>query len=156
MHLVILSYNRNCIYFLTGHVGTILYHMSITLKKPGWRSILWSKLTLGFLILLAIGLSISVFDRFKIERQMAERRNEKETQLNLLKERKEVLEDKVKYLSEDSGVEAEVRKHFDVAKEGEQVVVLLENDNKSNELTLSTTSQNSEENKGFWSWFIPW
>lgn len=87
---------------------------------------------------------------------MSERRSEKESQLEILKERKAVLEDKVKYLSDDSGVEAEVRKHFDVAKAGEQVIVLLEDDSKIDELTLSTTSLNSKENKGFWSRLFSW
>jgi len=130
--------------------------MSITLKKSSWKSVLWSRVTLAILLVLVIGLSFSVYNRFKIERQMAERRTEKEQQLNLLKERKDSLEEKVKYLSNDSGVEAEVRKHFDVAKEGEQVVILLEDERVPIDLSLSTTSQNNQAANSFWSWLFPW
>ncbi len=130
--------------------------MPINLKKSSWRSVLWSKLTLGVLVVLVIGLSISVYDRFLIEREMAARRFEKEKQLELLKVRKNTLEDKVKYLSNDSGVEAEVRKHFDVARAGEQVVVLLEDERENNEGDLSTTSDNNQAANSFWSFLIPW
>ena len=86
---------------------------------------------------------------------MAERRQEKEKELQELKERKAVLEEKVEYLSDDSGIEAEVRKHFDVAKAGEQVVILLENERAETDI-LSTTSENTKTGNGFWSWLIPW
>ena len=129
--------------------------MAINLKKSGWRGILWSKLTLAVLLILAVGLSFSVYDRFKIERQMAERRHEKEKELEQLKERKALLEEKVEYLSDDSGIEAEVRKHFDVAKAGEQVVILLEDERPDTD-PLSTTSENAKTDQSFWSRLIPW
>ncbi len=130
--------------------------MPINLKKSNWRSILWSKITLGVLVVLVIGLGISVYDRFTIEREMAERRFEKEKQLEEMKVRKATLEERVKYLSDDSGVEAEVRKHFDVARAGEQVVVLLEDERENNEVDLSTTTENNQVTNSFWSWLIPW
>lgn len=130
--------------------------MAINLKKSNWRSIIWSKITLAVLLVFVIGLGISVYDRFIIEREMASRRFEKEKQLEEMKVRKATLEERVKYLSDDSGVEAEVRKHFDVAKAGEQVVVLLEDERENTEIGLSTTSYNTQAANSFWPWLLPW
>jgi cell division protein FtsB len=129
--------------------------MAIILKKASWWRILESKFILGVLLVIILGLGISVYDRFVIEREMAGRRAEKEKELTNLKERKQVLEEKVNYLSNDRGVEAEIRKHFDVAREGEQVVVLLEDERNLDEI-LSTSTQNSQVANSFWSSLIPW
>jgi hypothetical protein len=42
--------------------------------------------------------------------------------------RKSILEEKVEYLSGERGVEEEIRTHFDVAKEGEKVIILMGED----------------------------
>ena len=37
-----------------------------------------------------------------------------------------MLDQEVEALQDDFGVEAEIRRHFDVAKEGEQVVIIID------------------------------
>lgn len=97
-------------------------------------------------------LGMSVFDRFTIERDMANRRATAEAELQSLHERKAQLQEKVDYLSADAGIEAEIRKHFDVVREGEQVVVILDEDTKD----PSTTAEFEVKPESFWSRFLPW
>lgn len=113
-----------------------------------------SYITLGLLLILAVWLAFSVYDRFVIEREMLERRNDKQAELDRLQNRKAELEAEVEYLGQESGVEAEIRKHFDVAKEGEQVVVLI--DKTKDDQKSTSSSKVAPEKKSFWSKLIPW
>lgn len=114
-----------------------------------------NKKVITFLVLLlSVALSFSVYDRFVVEREVVGRLSETEAEYEDLQLRRDVLEDKVEYLRDDRGVEAEIRKHFDVAGEGEQVVVLLEDERS--EVVTTTESVRIEEKTSFWSWLIPW
>ena len=59
---------------------------------------------------------------------MAARRAEAEGELNQLQERADALKNQVEYLKDEDGVESEIRKHFDVVRDGEQVVIIVEDD----------------------------
>ncbi len=112
-----------------------------------------SYITAGVLLALCVGLSLSVYDRYVIEREVSGRLSEKEMEREEVTNRKASLEEKVEYLNGEQGVEAEIRKHFDVAKEGEQVVVLVENDRDEQ---ATSSLKNSESKGSFWSRFLPW
>ncbi len=58
--------------------------------------------------------------------EMAERRELEEATVETLQKRKDDLEKQVQYLSDERGIEAEMRRQFDVALEGEQVVVIVD------------------------------
>ncbi len=74
--------------------------------------------------LCALLLARSVFERYQVEREMAARTMAAQNDLSVLEERAQVLETRVEYLEGARGVEEEIRKNFDVAKQGEQVVIL--------------------------------
>ena len=114
-----------------------------------------SRITLGVMLSVCVALVFSVYDRYVIERKMSERRADKEAELQLLEERKTDLEERVEYLSDERGVEAEIRRHFDVAKEGEQVVVLIE-DEQADSNYEADTEPPDQETESFWSWLRPW
>lgn len=94
-------------------------------RKKNIFDYIYSKPTIAVLMILVGFLAVSVYERYQVEREMAERRVATEEEYNLLQERKIELQKKVDYLAGERGIEEEVRKHFDVAKEGEQVVILL-------------------------------
>lgn len=100
-------------------------------------------------------LSFAVYDRYVVEQDVRERRHDAELELEQLKARKAELEERVDYLSNEQGLETEIRRHFDVSKEGEQVVVLM-----GETATLTPTvriEQDTEiEDQGFWRNLIPW
>lgn len=95
-------------------------------EKRKIKAILFSRITLVVLLVPIVFLGFSVFDLLQKEREVSKRRIEREGELHRLHERAAVLEAKVEMLKSDRGIEAEIRDRYDVAKEGETVVVILE------------------------------
>lgn len=94
-------------------------------RKKSFTDYFYTKPVIAVLLIVVGFLSVSVFERFQIEREMAARRIAAEAEYQALEARKADLEDKVDYLSGERGIEEEIRKHFDVAKTGEKVIILL-------------------------------
>ncbi len=123
-------------------------------KKSWWQKVLLSRLTLVLLLLACFGLSFAVYDRYQVERDMYDRRLNSEAELRREAERKQVLEERVEYLNNEQGLEAEIRRHFDVARDGEQVVVIVgESEDNS---TTSSAIVNIKTSEFFWSRWWPW
>ncbi len=97
-------------------------------QKNTFSSVIFSKFTLILLIIVALYFATSVYERYRVERDMADRRASVEMQYEDLEARKAALTDRVDYLKGDSGIESEIRKNFDVAKEGEQVVIIVDDE----------------------------
>lgn len=95
-------------------------------KKKKLTDYLYSRPVLAVLGIVVILTAFAVYQRFVVEREMAARRMEVEKEKQELIQRKAELEEKVEYLSGERGIEEEIRKHFDVAKEGEQVVIIVD------------------------------
>jgi cell division protein FtsB len=95
-------------------------------RKANLTTLFFSKFTLVIVILVSLYLSVSVYKRYTVEREMSGRRSDAENEYRELEARRDTLLDKVEYLRADSGIESEIRKHFDVAREGEQVVIILD------------------------------
>ena len=109
------------------------------------------------LLFVSFILVFSVYERYVIEREMAERRREAETELTELKKRKAELEAKVEYLGNEEGIEAEIRTHFDVAREGEQVVIIVDDTESETGIAASVQpARVSDAEGGFWASFFPW
>ncbi len=104
-------------------------------EKRSWRLILkswWFVVLLGVLTLL---LTFVVYDRYLIDREMSHRRAEAEEKLQHLEERKMLMQDKVDYLESERGIEAEMRRNFDVAQPGEQVVIIIDDKSETSSVT---------------------
>ncbi len=101
-------------------------------EKRSWRVVFRSWWFVAVLGLVCLLLALVVYDRYTIEREMAARRAEAEAQVQALKERQASIEDKVRYLESERGMEAEMRRNFDVAQPGEQVVIILDEDTPQN------------------------
>lgn len=132
--------------------------MALLRKNNWWQAVLYSRFTLVGLGLLIILLAFAVYDRYVIEREVADRRADQEAELQTLEARQEELEEKVRYLDDEQGVEAEIRRHFDVAIEGEDVVILVDNkDSASNTGNPISWKDNKERSWwNFWRVLIPW
>lgn len=94
-------------------------------KLKNWYS---SRVTQGIVLFLAILVLLSALNRYLIAADMADRRTAVEAEIHSLETRRQSLEEEVKYLSNERGIEAEMRRQFDVAREGEQVVIILEDE----------------------------
>lgn len=84
---------------------------------------------------VAVLVFFGAYDRFLVDKEISEKENNLEEEINTLEERKKTLEKEVDYLSSDRGVEAEIRRQFDVAREGEQVVIIIKDEDKENSTT---------------------
>lgn len=100
--------------------------MSLLRKKRLWQQVLVSPLAIIILLGICIAFSFAVHDRYSVEREMASRREKSEVELKRENEKLEKLQKEVDRLNNKQGIEAEIRKNFDVAREGETVVILVE------------------------------
>ena len=122
-------------------------------QKRKLRGVINSRYTQAFILLLAFGIGYSAYTRYEIAMEMQSRRQVAEAEANALETRKFELETEVEYLSSERGQEAEVRRQFDVALPGEQVVVILEDQSDGPEiLPLSTSTNESEDKKWYQFW----
>jgi cell division protein FtsB len=104
-------------------------------QKRKIRAVLGSRITQVIILVITAWVLLSVYERFLIAREMSERREAVEQEIEALTNRKNNLEAEVKYLSNERGIEAEMRRQFDIAREGEQVVIIVEDENKPVETT---------------------
>lgn len=116
-------------------------------QKRKLRAVINSPYTQGVILFVALWVGWSAYVRYDIAMEMVERREVAEQEAAALEARKEALEEQVQYLSSDRGIEAEMRRQFDVALPGEQVVVIVEEENDGpivQPLGGTTTSSESE------------
>lgn len=100
-----------------------------------------TRIVLAFLVVLMM---YSAYTRYQIAEEMEVRRHDVEVDVGRLKLQKEGLEKQVKYLSDDRGIEAEMRRQFDVALQNEQVVVIVDPESDSEIRASSSAYQNVE------------
>jgi cell division protein FtsB len=109
-------------------------------QKRKMRTIFGSRLTQGVLLIVSLFVLVSAYNRYLIALEMAERREAVESEIQALQERRTTLESEVKYLSNERGMESELRKQFDVARKGEQVVIILDEKEKPDVGSEATTT----------------
>ena len=95
-------------------------------QMRGWRAALRSWWAVGALVLVCVFLLTAVWQRATIENDMQTRRAALEAEAAALEAEKATLTEKVEYLKSERGQEAEMRRNFDVAQPGEQVVIILD------------------------------
>ena len=106
----------------------------------------YNRITLLILIVLVVLLGFAVFELIGKERESAVRQADAVRELRDVEGRAEILSADLAVLDTPRGQEALVRNTFDVAKEGEEVIVVLD------ALPATTTEEKSSE--GFLSWFL--
>lgn len=114
-----------------------------------------SPITLVLLMVAIVAMLVSVYDRYRIEREMANRWEQREVEQKSLEERKQELERRVDYLKDERGVEAEIRKNLDVVREGEQVVVIVDNE-RPGRADPDNLAGEVETEAGWWSRLLSW
>lgn len=100
-------------------------------EKRKIRSILYSKASVTILLLLSFFVGMSAYERYVVEREMAAKLDEKRQKLESLQMRATALEADVAHLQNERGIEEELRGRFDVVKEGEQVVIIIDDESET-------------------------
>ncbi len=129
--------------------------MSLLRKKSWWQIIRRSPLAIIIMLGIAVAFAFAVYDRYVVEREMAMRRERSESELRRENDRLAELSQEVERLNSDQGIEAEIRKNFDVAKEGETVVILVDDDDRDIEPIPPPPPKGSLWSR-FWSAVLPW
>ena len=97
-------------------------------QKRQLRKRIYSKPVLFILILILAFLVHGTWGIYKKSKQSKETLAVAQLEFDKLKEREESIEKKIGRLGTETGLEEEIRSKFDVAKEGEQIIVIVDND----------------------------
>ena len=119
-------------------------------QKRKLRSVMNARLTQVALLFVVGFLAWQALERYTVAAEMAGRRAEVEAPAIALQARKESLEAEVRYLQDERGIEAEMRRQFDIALPGEEVVVILEDEVPVEVLPLSTSTESVSAWWQFW------
>jgi len=118
-------------------------------QKRKLRTICNSRITQVVLGLVALLMLWNAFERYTIATAMSERRGLVEQEAAALEARKEVLETEVEYLRDERGIEAAMRRQFDIALPGEEVVVILEDEPA---VVVEPLATSTSPDSGWWPW----
>jgi cell division protein FtsB len=118
-------------------------------QKRKLRTICNSRITQGLLAVVAFIMLWNAFERYTIADAMGDRRELVEQEAAVLESRKASLEAEVEYLRDERGIESAMRRQFDIALPGEEVVVILEDDTEVAFEPLATTTPTET---GWWPW----
>lgn len=123
-------------------------------QKRKIRTIVNSPYTQGVILVLGLIVAWSAYVRYDIAMEMRDRRIVAEQEAAALQARHAELEERVDYLSNERGIEAEMRRQFDVALEGEQVVVIVDEEDEGPRVEpLPTTTDATEDDAP---WYLFW
>ncbi|MEX0935080.1 MAG: septum formation initiator family protein [Candidatus Paceibacterota bacterium] len=100
--------------------------MTNLLRKKKYRHLLFSKVGIGIVLVLALLVSRAAWNVYEKERLTRAKLNEAERELVELEAREAVLQEDIATLETPAGVEEEIRTTYGFAKEGEEVLVILE------------------------------
>ncbi|OGI95703.1 hypothetical protein A2917_00055 [Candidatus Nomurabacteria bacterium RIFCSPLOWO2_01_FULL_42_17] len=117
-------------------------------RKRGWRNILQSRPVLVFLGIVVSIFAWAVFGFMGKMQMTIKNRALAENKVAQLSKEKEKLSSDIAKLSTDSGVEESIREKFGLAKEGEGVIVVVEDKNQ--------VEVREEDSGGFFSFLFFW
>lgn len=95
-------------------------------QKRKLRSFLYNKVTIAILVVFVLISMKAVWTAHSKLRESEELRKNAEERMAVLTKREVELRDQMNRLQTDQGVEAEIRSKYSVAKENENVVVIVE------------------------------
>lgn len=114
-------------------------------QKRKFRNVMYHRVTLS---LLGIVVLLGVHSTWRVYTKKSESvlmKQASEARVNSLSNREREIDDKINKLATVSGVEEEIRAKFSVAKERENMVIIVREE--------STTSEENHEKRGFWAKF---
>jgi len=95
-------------------------------RQKLWHRVALSWVTIILLFISSILLTQSLWDIYQKNKQSTTRADTARDQLDKLISRKALLDKNLQRIKSSAGVEAELRSKFDVAKEGENLLVIID------------------------------
>ncbi len=130
-----------------------MYRQSFMLdfkKKRKIKGILYSRFMIIVLVVIFIFFIRGVWDVYKKSSFSGYNKTIAEKRLNVLKNKKDSLVSKINKLKTQRGIEAKIRSKFGLVKEGEEVVFVINKDNKNPKIN----NPNYSIIRGWWSKFV--
>ncbi len=111
-----------------GHFNTMRYnlHMLTVIERRRIKKVIYSKLTLVVLIVLLVLLARGTWGVYKKAKYAKGNESMATQELQVLRERESFLLAELGNLESGRGQEGELRKRFDVGREGEHLIVLVD------------------------------
>ena len=118
-------------------------------EKRKLKKVLYSRPTLVVLIIVILFLLNGVWNIYQKEKSTDIKKDITKEEFDAILEREAVLTKEINRLSTERGKEQEIRKKFNVARVGEEVVVIID-------APISDDGKNEDEEKGFWQRIFDW
>ncbi|MFC1614938.1 septum formation initiator family protein [Patescibacteria group bacterium] len=104
------------------------------IPKHRWQNVVFSKAALVLLFIVILFAGNAAWNMYQKYRESKELKDRALTQLHELENRKQNLTENIEKLETERGIEEELRKRFGIVKEGEEVVIVIDNpEDKENE-----------------------
>ncbi len=124
-------------------------------EKRRIKSWVFSKLSVGVLLLLSALLSASVYERYQKERETARTYRERAAEHAALEAQAAALEARVQYIQSERGIEEEIRERYDAIRDGERTVVVLDAPEPAGQPSRPAAEQ-VEKRPARFSWLFFW
>lgn len=118
-------------------------------KKRKWLYSKWTILALFVVFILGLD---SVWNIYQKEKLSKANLDQASLELNTLKERQAALEHSIGRLATPQGLDEEIRNKFSVAKDGEEVAIIV--DRARTAATSSPTASTTSPEKSLWQKFL--
>lgn len=118
-------------------------------QKRQNRKMLYSKVTLFGLCIFCGLLANGLFNMYGKARESLDRKNFSAKSLVQLEERENKLKNEIERLDSRTGLEEELRNRYSVAKEGERVIIIVE-DPSGKRIAATTTEASFTEKAATW------
>jgi len=105
-------------------------------EKRKFKSILYSKAFLVFMCIPIGFMSYAAYNAYERERETSMLRQELANELVALEKRSGELEKNIENLEDPRGIETELRSRYDVGWEGEEVIILVEEESATQTLSI--------------------
>jgi cell division protein FtsB len=103
------------------------FHNKKRVKRKG-KSKFYSKLIILALIVVIVFLARGTYGVYQKSQESREKLSVSEEKLFEMEEREESISKKIDKLNTESGIEEQIRRQYDVAKEGEEAIVIIQGD----------------------------
>jgi cell division protein FtsB len=113
-------------------------------EKKRLKKRIYSYGSIILLCLLAFFLAKAAFGVYKKAAISRENKERAARELEKLETRETMLQNEIARLSSAEGIEEEIRGRFNVVKEGEQIAIIVENEQ-------NTATSTTQKGRGFWS-----
>lgn len=116
------------------------------------RKRLYARVIVSVLLAVSVVCFIWAYNAYSKYRESRQYAKEVREELATVLQREEELRAKIAYLETEEGVEAEIRNRFNVAKEGEEVIVIVDNE-ENNQMPIPEEKNFFEQ---MWDGFLGW